>query len=176
MSWDGSLWGRLAGSNVYCADTDRVDLCSKAEPQEQRGLTSYTIASRLQKQKAKLNPHMAARDFYWLLHFPSAMWPFSCFNSLSFISLLCHPLPLSCCQNTTCVFLFWPPLSCYNPSNTGADLHWREWFKDLSTQGTNCICHLFIDLVNFNFVGLFLWLLNLEKLYFVLPYISLEGW
>jgi hypothetical protein len=62
MSWDRSLWGRLAGSNVYCAGTDSADLCPKAEPREQRGLTLYTLASRLQKQKAKLNPHMAACD------------------------------------------------------------------------------------------------------------------
>jgi hypothetical protein len=47
----------------YCPNTDSADLCPKAEPQEQRGFTSYTLASRLQKQKAKLNPHMAACDF-----------------------------------------------------------------------------------------------------------------
>jgi hypothetical protein len=35
----------------------------KREPQEQRELTLYTLASRLQKQKAKLNPHMTACDF-----------------------------------------------------------------------------------------------------------------
>jgi hypothetical protein len=63
MSWDMSLWGRLAGSNVYCAGTDPEDLCPKAETREQRSLTLYTLASRLQKQKAKPNPHMAACDF-----------------------------------------------------------------------------------------------------------------
>jgi hypothetical protein len=63
MSWDRSLWGRLAGSNVYCAGTDQADSCPNPEPWEQRGLTLYTLASRLQKQKAKLNPHMAACDF-----------------------------------------------------------------------------------------------------------------
>jgi hypothetical protein len=47
----------------YCAGTDSADLCPKVEPQEQRGLTLYTLASRLQKQKAKLDPHMTACDF-----------------------------------------------------------------------------------------------------------------
>jgi hypothetical protein len=63
MSWDRSLWGRLAGSNIYCAGTDPVDSCPKAEPREHRGLTLYTLASRLQMQEAKLNPHMATCDF-----------------------------------------------------------------------------------------------------------------
>jgi hypothetical protein len=54
---------QLAGSNAYGASTDPVDLSPKAEPREQRGLTLYTLASRLQKQKAKLNPRMAACDF-----------------------------------------------------------------------------------------------------------------
>jgi hypothetical protein len=48
---------------LYCAGTDSVDLCPKAEPQEQRGLTLYTLASRLQKQKAKLNSYMVVCDF-----------------------------------------------------------------------------------------------------------------
>jgi hypothetical protein len=37
----------------------------------------------------------------WLLHTPpSAMWPSSHLDSLSFISLLCHPFPLLHYQNT----------------------------------------------------------------------------
>jgi hypothetical protein len=62
-SWDMGHWGSLAEATFYCASTDSVDLCPKAEPREQRGLTLYTLASRLQKQKAKLNPHMVACDF-----------------------------------------------------------------------------------------------------------------
>jgi hypothetical protein len=50
-------------ATFYCADIDPADLCPKREPQEQRELTLYTLASRLQKQKAKLNPHMTACDF-----------------------------------------------------------------------------------------------------------------
>jgi hypothetical protein len=47
----------------YCASTDPADLCPKAEPREQRGLTLYILASRLQKQKARSNPYMVIYNF-----------------------------------------------------------------------------------------------------------------
>jgi hypothetical protein len=37
-----------------------ADLQPKTEPQEQRGLPLYTLASRLQKQKARFHPYMVA--------------------------------------------------------------------------------------------------------------------
>jgi hypothetical protein len=86
-------------ATFYCASTDPVDSCPKAEP-PRTNIPLYTLASRLQKQKAKLNPHMAACDFIGYFISP-------CFSSLSFISLLCHPFPLSHHQNTVCPFLFW---------------------------------------------------------------------
>jgi hypothetical protein len=46
----------------YCAGPDSEDSYPKAEPREQGDLTLFTLASRLQKQKAKLTPHMAACD------------------------------------------------------------------------------------------------------------------
>jgi hypothetical protein len=46
--------------------------------------------------------------------FPSAMWPSSCFNSLRFISLLCHPFSMTSYQNTACLFLFWPSYLLYH--------------------------------------------------------------
>jgi hypothetical protein len=54
----------------YCAGTDSADSCPRAGPQEKRGLTLYTLASRLQKLKAKLNPLVAACDFIGYLVFP----------------------------------------------------------------------------------------------------------
>jgi hypothetical protein len=45
-------------ATFYCASTDSVDSCPKAEPQEQRGLTLYTVASRLQKQEARYSLYM----------------------------------------------------------------------------------------------------------------------
>jgi hypothetical protein len=50
-------------ATFYCAGTDSADSCPKAEPREQRGLTFYTLASRLQEQKAKLNSYVVACDF-----------------------------------------------------------------------------------------------------------------
>jgi hypothetical protein len=53
----------------YCASTDPADSCPKAEPREQRGLTLYTLANRLQKQKARSNPYMVIFNFigYFIL-------------------------------------------------------------------------------------------------------------
>jgi hypothetical protein len=47
---------------------------------------------------------------HWLFHFPSAMWP-SCFNSLSFTSLLCHPFPRFVRTQHVCFFR--GPSPCY---------------------------------------------------------------
>jgi uncharacterized membrane protein len=44
---------------------------------------------------------------HWLFNSPSTMWPSSCFNSLSFICLLCHPFSLPHYQNISCLFLIW---------------------------------------------------------------------
>jgi hypothetical protein len=99
MSWDSSLWGRLAGSSIYCTSTDPEDLGPKTKPWEQRGLTLYTLASRLEA-KRKAQPTYGCMWLHWIFHFPRAMWPL-CFNSLSFISLVCHSFLLSRCQNTS---------------------------------------------------------------------------
>jgi hypothetical protein len=82
----------------YCASTNSMDSCPKAEPREQRGLTLYTLASRLQKQKARSNPYMVVFNFigYFTLVLcgfllPGATWPSSCSDFSGFISLSCHP-------------------------------------------------------------------------------------
>jgi hypothetical protein len=61
---------------------------------------------QITEAKSKAHPTCGCMWLYWLCHFLSAMWP-SCFNFLSFISLLCHPFTLSHCQNTAYLFLFW---------------------------------------------------------------------
>jgi hypothetical protein len=118
MSWDMGHWGRLAGSNFYCAGTDPADSCPEAETWE----GSYLMypCKQVTEAKSKAQPTCGCMWLHWLFHFPSAMWP-SCFNSLRFISLLCHPLPLTH-QNTACLFLFWSsslplhsPLWCSDP-------------------------------------------------------------
>jgi hypothetical protein len=77
----------------YCpAQTQQTPV--EAEPREQRGLTLSTLASRLQKQEAMFNPHMVACESVGYFT-PQCYVAF-----LSFISLLCHPLPLLHYQNT----------------------------------------------------------------------------
>jgi hypothetical protein len=93
-SWDKGHWGSLAGSNIYCANTDPADLYPKAESWEQRGLTLHILASRLQKQKAKLNPYMAACDFIGYFISPVLFDLFQVSVLLSFISLLCYSFSL----------------------------------------------------------------------------------
>jgi hypothetical protein len=56
----------------YCASTDPVDSCPKAESREPRGLTLYTLASRLQKQKARSNTYIVI------------------FNSIGYFTLVLH--------------------------------------------------------------------------------------
>jgi hypothetical protein len=55
-SWDTGCWGSLAGSNVLLCQNRLSGL--KAEPWEQRGLTLYTLVSRLQKQKKHIWLHV----------------------------------------------------------------------------------------------------------------------
>jgi hypothetical protein len=93
-STDIGHWGSLAGSNILsCPSTDSADSCPKAEPWEQRGLILYTLASRLQKLKARFNPYMVACNSVGYFS-SSAVWPSSCFNSFKFY------LPLLYYQNT----------------------------------------------------------------------------
>jgi hypothetical protein len=92
-------WGSLAVSNVLLCLHRLSGLVSKGWVREKRGLTLYTLPSRLQKRKARFNPYMVACNSIGYFS-PSATWPSSCFNSLSFISLLCCPFPLLHYQNT----------------------------------------------------------------------------
>jgi hypothetical protein len=66
-------------AKFYCANTDSMHSCPKADPQEQRGFTLHILASRLQKQKARFNPYMVACNSIGY-YSPSATWPFLCFN------------------------------------------------------------------------------------------------
>jgi hypothetical protein len=97
----GEIWDTEAvwqEAMFYFPGKTQADLYPKAEPREQRGLTLYTLASRLQRQKARSNPYMVifnSIDYFTLvLHNfppPSATWPSSCSDSSGFISLPCHP-------------------------------------------------------------------------------------
>jgi hypothetical protein len=69
----GPAWGGSLPSDhslgFFTTSTDSVDSCQKTEPREQRSLTLYTLASRLQKQKARSNPYMVIFNFigYFIL-------------------------------------------------------------------------------------------------------------
>jgi hypothetical protein len=85
-------------ATFYCAGTGLADSCPKPEPWEQRGLTLCTLASRLQKQKTRSNPHMVMYNSigYFTLMLrdfppPQCYVTLSTFRFLSFLSLLCHP-------------------------------------------------------------------------------------
>jgi hypothetical protein len=93
----GRLLKQVAGSNVLLCQHRLSGLGSKADSWEQRGLTLYTLASRLQKQKARLYPYIVIFNFigYFTLvlcdfPLPGAMWPSSCSDFSGSISLLCH--------------------------------------------------------------------------------------
>jgi hypothetical protein len=96
---------------------------SKAEPQN-KGLTLYTLANRLQKQKARFHPYrvVCSSIGYFV---PNTMWP----SRLDFFKFYLTAMPSlpSCCiiRTRTCLFLslsLWPssllhrsPLWCSDP-------------------------------------------------------------
>jgi hypothetical protein len=137
-----SLWGRLAGSNVYCVSTDPPDLCPKAEPQEQRGLTLHTLASRLQKpkKKKKLN-HIWLHVTSLAISFPQCYVTFMFEFFKLYLSALPSPSAVSSPEHS--LSLFWPPLSCYNNRNKrGSEMklalesirNWNFLFRNQKTR------------------------------------------
>jgi hypothetical protein len=100
----------------YCASTDSVDSCPKAEPREQRGLTLYTLASRLQKQKARSNPYMVIFNFigYFILVLrvsPLVLHDLS-HVQISQVFSLCYAIPTSLLSQDSglvCFFLILLP-------------------------------------------------------------------
>jgi hypothetical protein len=96
-SWGTGFLRQLAGSNILLCRHRLSGLVSKGWASRTKDLTLYTLASRLQKQKARSNPYMVIFNFigYFTLvlcDFPllGTMWPSSCSDFSGFISLLCH--------------------------------------------------------------------------------------
>jgi hypothetical protein len=95
--------------HLLCS-TGPSDCCPEAEPQEQSGLTLYTLASWLQKQKARSNLYMVI--FTFIGYFILVLCNFSLPHCLGFISLLCHfylPATLSGLKPTLFFFLILLP-------------------------------------------------------------------
>jgi hypothetical protein len=89
-------------ATFYCASTDSVDSCPKAELRGQRGFTLYALASRLQKEEARFNPFMiACNSIGDFTPPPPVLYDLLPVQILYiFISLLCHHHPLVHFQNT----------------------------------------------------------------------------
>jgi hypothetical protein len=104
-SWDRGHWSRLQEATFIVPAQTPADLCPKAEPQEQRYLTIYTLASRLQKQKAKLNPHMAVTSL--AISFPQCYVTFM-FQFFKFYLFALPSLPPVLWSEHS-LFLFCPP-------------------------------------------------------------------
>jgi hypothetical protein len=143
LAW--TVWGRGESLRKYCEifklgnGTPRLfrkqyllawwqqlsRIISKGWAPRTKDLTLYTLASRLQKQWARFSPYMVVCNS--ISYFtPSAKWP-SCLDTLSFVFLLCHPLPPpTLSEHTLACFFFWP-LSLLH-----YDLH--TWASDSITQ------------------------------------------
>jgi hypothetical protein len=123
LIWDMGPWDNSAGSNILLCWHRLSRLMSKGW--EQRGIALYTLASRLQKEKARSKPYMVTCNsigYFTLvlcdflpppsaLPTASAIWPFPHLDSLGFISLLCHPyLPATLSEHGPCLSLFFSSL------------------------------------------------------------------
>jgi hypothetical protein len=119
MNWDMSLWGRLAGSNVFCASTDPTDLCPKAEPWEQRRLTLYTLASRFRSKKQS-STHIWLLVISLVISFPQCYLTFT-FQFFKFcLSALPSPPSVSSSEHSLSVsYLASPFLLHYEFPNAG---------------------------------------------------------
>jgi hypothetical protein len=102
LSWDMGHWGSLAGSNVLLGQHRLRGLVSKGwAPRSKRSHLIYPC-KQVTEAKSKAQSSYGCMWLHWLFHSPSAVWP-SCFNSLSFISVLCHPSPASLSEHSLSV-------------------------------------------------------------------------
>jgi hypothetical protein len=104
-SWDAVHWGSLARSYILLCQHRLSGLVSKDWAWEQRSLTLYTFASRLQKLKARFNPYMIACNSIDYFS-PSATWPSSCFNSLFYLSAMPSLPPATLSEHKLVHFFF----------------------------------------------------------------------
>jgi hypothetical protein len=108
----------------YCAGTDSADSCPKASPKNKGShLTLCTLARRLQKQKTKLNPHMAACDFIGYF-----ITPVLCDLHVSILQVLslCFAFPSPCLiiRTQPVCFSSGPP-PCYSITMFDFKLYYR---------------------------------------------------
>jgi hypothetical protein len=92
-SWDTGHWGSLGGSNVLLCWHRPSRLVSKGRAPRTKRSTLIYPCKQVTEAKSKSQPTYGCMWLHWLFYFPSDIWPSSCFNFLSFVSLLCHPFP-----------------------------------------------------------------------------------
>jgi hypothetical protein len=102
-SWNRGHSGSLAGSNILLCQHKPSRLMSKGWALRTKGSHLVHPCKQVTKAERKAQHTCGCMWLYWLFNFPSVMWP-SYFNSLSFISLLCHPFP---CLVRTQPVSFW---------------------------------------------------------------------
>jgi hypothetical protein len=89
-----------------------MDSCPKAEPQEQRGLTLYILANRLQKQKANLNPYTVDINLL-AISFSQCYVTFFMFQFFKFYLSAMPSLPPATLSEHKLVCFFSGPPPCY---------------------------------------------------------------
>jgi hypothetical protein len=102
LTWDTkAFWEAM----FISAGSGSADSHPKAEPREQRGLTLSTLASRLQKQKARFHPYMVTCNC-WLLH-PQCYVNFFTFRFLKFyFPAMPSPPPPTLSEHKLACFFF----------------------------------------------------------------------
>jgi hypothetical protein len=147
MSWDRSLWGRLAGSNIYCAGTDPADLCPKLSPKN-KGVPPYIplqAGYRSKKQNStQIWLHMALLP----ISFPQCYVTFFMFQFFKFYlsALPSSPPVFSSEHQPVCFFSGLPFLATVWPyylfENINLCLfevlfstHWGPWLGTITKDG-----------------------------------------
>jgi hypothetical protein len=102
----GIRWHQgFSRSNMYrvAAGTQSIHI-QKLRP-ENKGVSPYIpLQAHYRSKKTRFNPYMIACNS--IGYFPRVMWPSTHSDSLSFISLLCCPLPLLPYQSTDLLAFF----------------------------------------------------------------------
>jgi hypothetical protein len=85
-------WGRLAGSNVYCASTDPVDLCPKLNPKNKE-VSTYVPLQAGYRSKRQSSTHLWLHVTSLAILFPQCYVTFFMFHFFKFYLSALPSLP-----------------------------------------------------------------------------------
>jgi hypothetical protein len=114
---------KLRNGTLRQISTDPADSCPKTEPWEQRGLTLYTLASKLQKQKQN-STHMWLHVTLLAISFPQCYVTFM-FQFFQFYLCFAISSPVLSSEHSLYVFFSTSP-SCYIVPPFDAQTHPRS--------------------------------------------------